>query len=150
MSLQLNEKILTSQKCHLEIWWSGLQPLLPLHFPEYSCMNIKKHHHIYSTHTVIFHTQKKKAQNQSHTPTSINSPQLINHTNTMQGSTSLHWGHRSKTVWQRLRWSSGSVLPLSIRVRGFKPGRSRQDFSGRKNPRHAFLRKGSKAVGPSS
>ena len=39
---------------------------------------------------------------------------------------------------------------LSTQVRGFKPGRSRQDFSGRKNPQHAFLRKGSKAVGPMS
>ena len=27
----------------------------------------------------------------------------------------------------------------------FKPGRSRRIFSGRKNPQHAFLRKGSKA-----
>jgi len=33
---------------------------------------------------------------------------------------------------------------------GFKPSQSRQDFSGRKNPQHAFLRKGSKAVGPMS
>ena len=40
---------------------------------------------------------------------------------------------------QRLRWSSGSVLPLSTQVRGFKPGRSHQDFSGRKNPQHAFF-----------
>jgi len=39
---------------------------------------------------------------------------------------------------------------LSTQVRGFKPGRSRQDFSGRKNPQHAFLRRGSKAVGPMS
>jgi len=47
----------------------------------------------------------------------------------------------------RLRWSWGSVLPLSTQVHGFKPGRSHQDFSGRKNPQHAFLWKGSKAVG---
>ena len=50
--------------------------------------------------------------------------------------------------FQWLRWSSGRVLPLSTQVRGFKPSRSRQDFSGRKNPQHAFLWKGSKAVGP--
>ena len=55
-----------------------------------------------------------------------------------------------KVKVRRLRWSRGSVLPLSTQVRGFKPGRSRQDFSGRKNPQHAFLRKGSKAVGPMS
>jgi len=39
------------------------------------------------------------------------------------------------------------VLPLSTQVRGLKPGRSHQDFSGRKNPQHAFFRKGSKAMG---
>ena len=34
-----------------------------------------------------------------------------------------------------------------IQVRGFKPGRSRRIFQGeKKNPQHAFLRKGSKAV----
>jgi len=48
----------------------------------------------------------------------------------------------------RLRWSRGSVLPLSTQVRRFKPGRSHQDFSERKNPQHAFLQKGSKAMGP--
>jgi hypothetical protein len=31
-----------------------------------------------------------------------------------------------------LRWSRGSVLPLSTQVRGFKPGQSCQDFSGQK------------------
>ena len=46
--------------------------------------------------------------------------------------------------------SRDSVLPLSTQVRGFKPGRNRQDFSGRKNPQHAFLRRGSKAVSPMS
>jgi len=54
------------------------------------------------------------------------------------------------TWHKRLRWSGGSVLPLSTQVRGFKPGRSRQNFSGRKNPQHAFLRSGSKAIGPMS
>jgi len=48
----------------------------------------------------------------------------------------------------RLRWSRGSVPPLSTQVRGFKPGQSRKDFSERKNPQHAFLQKGCKAVGP--
>ena len=49
-----------------------------------------------------------------------------------------------------LRWSTGSVLPLCTRVRGFKPGRSHQDFSGQNNPQHAFLQRGSKAVSPMS
>ena len=49
-----------------------------------------------------------------------------------------------------LRWSRGSVLLLSTRVGRFRPGRSRQDFSGRKNPQHAFLQRGSKAIGPMS
>ena len=35
-----------------------------------------------------------------------------------------------------------SVLASGTRLRGFKPGR--------KNPQHAFLRRGSKAVGPMS
>jgi hypothetical protein len=38
----------------------------------------------------------------------------------------------SKVLSKRLRWSKGSVLPLSTQVRGFEPGRSRQDFSGQK------------------
>jgi hypothetical protein len=55
-----------------------------------------------------------------------------------------------KALRKWLRWSRGSVLPLSTQDRRFKPGRSRQDFSGSKNPQHAFLQKGSKAVGPTS
>jgi len=51
---------------------------------------------------------------------------------------------------QQLRWSRGSVLPLSTQICGFKPGRSRKDFSREKNPQHSFLWKGSKAVGPMS
>jgi len=51
----------------------------------------------------------------------------------------------TKCPEQRLRWSRGST-----QVRRFKPGRSHQDFSGRKNPQHASFRKGSKAVGPMS
>jgi hypothetical protein len=50
-------------------------------------------------------------------------------------ATSCHLQRTSKHKAQklkRLRWSRGSVLPLSTRVRGFKPGRSREDFSGRK------------------
>jgi hypothetical protein len=41
-----------------------------------------------------------------------------------------------------------SMLASGTRVRGFKPGRSRRIFFRRKNPQHAFLRKGSTAVGP--
>ena len=48
----------------------------------------------------------------------------------------------------RLRWSRGSVLAFGTQVRGFKPGRSRRIFKGEKNPQHAFLRRGSKAVCP--
>jgi hypothetical protein len=43
-----------------------------------------------------------------------------------------------------------STLASGTRVHGFKPGRSRRIFSGEKNPLHAFLRKGSKAVCPMS
>jgi hypothetical protein len=44
-----------------------------------------------------------------------------------------------------------SMLTSGTQDRGFKPGRSRRIFFfGRKNPQHAFLRKGSKAVGPVS
>ena len=53
-------------------------------------------------------------------------------------------------MFEGLRWSSGSVLPLSTQVRGFKPSQSHQDFSGQKNPQHTFLQKGSKDVGPMS
>ena len=53
-------------------------------------------------------------------------------------------------VYERLRWSRGSVLAFSTQVRGFKPGRSRRIFKGEKNPQHAFLRRGSKAIGPMS
>jgi hypothetical protein len=43
-----------------------------------------------------------------------------------------------------------SVLASGTRVRGCKPGRNHRIFFGCKNPQHAFLRKGSKAVGPVS
>jgi len=47
-------------------------------------------------------------------------------------------------------WSRGSVLAFSTQVRGFKPGRSRRILRAKKNPQYAFLRRGSKAVGPMS
>ena len=206
MSLQCNDKILTSQKWHAQNEGSGLHhlhhrhplhPLLPLlhllpfHFPEYSCMNIKKHHHNYSAHTVIFHIPTRRLKIRvthplrlkirvthplrlkirvthllrlkirvthplrhkirvthpmrlkirvthplrlkirvthslrlkirvthplrhkiSHTPTSIHSPQPIPHTNTMQGSTSLHWGHRNKTVWSPANLPQTDNIPF--------------------------------------
>jgi hypothetical protein len=43
-----------------------------------------------------------------------------------------------------------SMLASGTRVRGFEPGQSLRIFFGRKNPQHAFLRKGSKAVCPMS
>ena len=43
-----------------------------------------------------------------------------------------------------------SVLAFGTQVRGFKPGRSHRIFKGEKNPQHAFLRRGSKAVCPMS
>ena len=46
-------------------------------------------------------------------------------------------------ILKRLRWSRGSVLAFGTRP---KPS----DFSGRKIPQHAFLRKGSKVVCPMS
>jgi hypothetical protein len=42
------------------------------------------------------------------------------------------------------------MLAAGNKVRGFELGRSLSDFSGRKNPQHAFLRRGSNAVGPMS
>jgi hypothetical protein len=45
----------------------------------------------------------------------------------------------SNFTFKRLRWSRGSVLTFGTQVRGFKPGRSPSDFSGRKNPQHVFL-----------
>jgi hypothetical protein len=35
-------------------------------------------------------------------------------------------------MYQRLRWSRGSVLAFGTRVRGFKPGRSRRIFRAKK------------------
>jgi hypothetical protein len=43
-----------------------------------------------------------------------------------------------------------SMLASGTQDRGFAPGRSPSDFSGEKNPQHAFLRKGSKAICPMS
>ena len=42
------------------------------------------------------------------------------------------------------------VLAFGTQGRVFKPGRSRRIFQGGKNPQHAFLRNGSKAVCPMS
>jgi hypothetical protein len=41
-----------------------------------------------------------------------------------------------------------SVLAIGPKVRGFKPERGRWIFKGDKNLQHAFLWRGSKAVGP--
>jgi hypothetical protein len=43
-----------------------------------------------------------------------------------------------------------SMLPSGTQDRGFEPGRSRRIFRAKKNPQHAFLRRGSKAVCPMS
>jgi hypothetical protein len=43
-----------------------------------------------------------------------------------------------------------SMLASGTQVRGLEPGRSRRIFQGKKNLQHAFLRRGSKAVGPMS
>jgi len=48
------------------------------------------------------------------------------------------------------RWSRSSVLAFGTQVRGFAPGRIRRIFRAEKNPQYAFLRRGSKAVGPMS
>ena len=52
--------------------------------------------------------------------------------------------HLTSIYW-RLRWSRGSVLAFSTQVRGFNPAEA-GGFLGWKNPQHAFLRRGSKAV----
>ena len=41
-----------------------------------------------------------------------------------------------------------STLAFGIQVHGFKPGRSLRIFQGEKILKRAFLRKGSKTVGP--
>jgi hypothetical protein len=41
-----------------------------------------------------------------------------------------------------------SVIAIGSKVRGFIPGQERLIFKGDKNLRYAFLRRGSKAVGP--
>jgi hypothetical protein len=43
-----------------------------------------------------------------------------------------------------------SVLAIVPNTRGFKPGQGRWIYKGDKNPEHAFLRRGRKAVGPMS
>jgi hypothetical protein len=58
----------------------------------------------------------------------------------------------SNSNWEQSRFSGlvVSMLPSGTQDRGLKSGRSRRIFFGRKNPQHAFLRKGSKAVRPVS
>jgi hypothetical protein len=51
----------------------------------------------------------------------------------------------SKT--KRLRWFRDSALALVPKFAGSHPA---VGFLGQKNPQHAFLRRGSKAVGPMS
>jgi hypothetical protein len=53
-----------------------------------------------------------------------------------------------KRANKRFRWSRGSVLAFGTQVRGFTPGRNLRIFRAEKNLQHAFLRSGSKAVGP--
>jgi hypothetical protein len=48
-----------------------------------------------------------------------------------------------------LRWSRGSVLALVPKFAGLRLAEA-VGFLGQKNPQHAFLRRGSKAVGPMS
>jgi hypothetical protein len=50
----------------------------------------------------------------------------------------------------KLHVQTVSMLPSGTLVLGFEPGRSCRIFKGEKNPQHAFLRRGSKAVGPTS
>ena len=47
---------------------------------------------------------------------------------------------------KRLWWSRGSVLACGTQVSRVQTRPKPLDFSGRKNPQHAFFRKGSKAV----
>ena len=58
--------------------------------------------------------------------------------------------YNSKYIYKRLLWSRVSVLAFGTQVRGFKTDRSRWIFQEGKNPQHAFLRTGSKAVCPMS
>jgi hypothetical protein len=67
-----------------------------------------------------------------------------------------NWNTYIKTTWITNHMHSGfgglvvSMLASGTRVRGFKPSLSRWIFFGHKNPQHAFLWKGSKAVCPMS
>jgi hypothetical protein len=56
----------------------------------------------------------------------------------------------TKAIEERLRLSRGSVLAFGTQICGFAASQSRQIFRAKKNPLHAFLRRGSKAVGPMS
>jgi len=63
--------------------------------------------------------------------------------------TVIKYFNNDRAARKHLRWSRGNVLAFGTQVRGFRPGRSRRIFMA-KNPQHAFLRRGSKAVGPMS
>jgi hypothetical protein len=47
---------------------------------------------------------------------------------------------------KRLRWSRGSVLAFGTTNSRVQTRPKPSDFSGRKNPQHAFLRRGSKSL----
>jgi len=53
---------------------------------------------------------------------------------------------KKESSCKRLRWSRGRALP---KFAGSNPAET-VGFLGRKNPQHAFSRRGSKAVGPMS
>jgi hypothetical protein len=57
--------------------------------------------------------------------------------------------HPNNIGWGQFRWSRDSVLASGTQVRVFAACRSRRIFRA-KIPQHAFLRRGSKAVGPMS
>jgi len=72
-----------------------------------------------------------------HTHTHLSIPgtkeaQFIVHTNTHLSTSHTATTPHTSTSYKQLRWTRDSVLPLSVQVRMFKPGRSRQDFSGQK------------------
>jgi len=58
--------------------------------------------------------------------------------------------HLVPLMTKRLLWSRGSALAFGTQVRGFTNGQSRWIFRAKKNPQHAFLRRGCRAVGPMS
>ena len=55
-----------------------------------------------------------------------------------------------KVKVERLRWSRGSMLAFGTQVRGSNPAEAVGFLRANKIPQHAFLRRGSKAVGTMS